>query len=406
MRYGKPGVFILTSYGPGSIASCGAQRNGFRLYQKGVKACARAGLTYEQIARIYYGPSLQLTDPGRHNIAGPPNGRGDTGAVIPVEGGVDVHVLASNGAGFDAPPSPDRQPTDAGATLGRVSADIDGDGDDELISLVSDGPTSQHIEVRQANGYAYGDVAEPLRWDSEAAGVAWASERDGAPGIQLLAGDFDADYVDDLALVVSGDEPGSGSVQLLRSIKTAFRPIVQTFAGAFDPQSSLAFAGDVTGDNRADLVLRTETEGGLIFRVMATTSAGYLLTGPATWYTDPNLTAAGTKTVLADYDRNSRDDLVLAIDAGSGTVYRGLRSTGRAFSAITLHSSSMAFGRVKLATSDVNHDGRGDIVVYASMPDDAPGTRLYVYRSTGIALAAGVPWLDDATLDWQTVEPY
>jgi Stage II sporulation protein len=406
-RNGTPGKFILTGYVPGSIATCGAEKNGYRLYQRGVKACAKAGLTYEQIARVYYGSTLQLTDPGRHNIMGTLNGRGDIAAAVPTSEGVDVHVRASNGAGFDAPAAPDAHPTNDGATLGRVSADVDGDGDDELVSLISDGPTSQHIEVRHANGFEYGDVSDGLTWDSDAAGVAFVSERGGEPGIQLLTGDFDADYDDDLALVVTGDDPGTGTVQLLRSFKTAFTTITQTYSGAFDPQSSRAFAGDVTGDNRADVVLQTAIDGGLAFRVMATTTeAGYKLADPVTWYTGTDLTGPGTKAILLDYTRDSRDDLVLAIDAAPGTVYRGLRSTGKAFVAVTIYSSSMAFDRVKLATSDVNRDGRGDVVVYARLPDGAAGTRLYVYRSTGTALAAAELWLEDAGLDWQTVEPY
>ncbi len=223
-RKGTPGSFILTGYVPGSIATCGAEKNGYRLYQRGVKACAKAGLTYEQIARIYYGSTLQLTDPGRHNIAGTPHGRGDTGAVVPTAEGVDVHVRASTGAGFTAPATPDAHPTSDDATLGRVSADIDGDGDDELVSLVSDGPTSQHIEVRQAAGYRYGEPVEGLGWDSDAAGVAFVSERDGEPGIQLLTGDFDADYDDDLALVVSGDDPGRAASSCCAPIRRPSRP--------------------------------------------------------------------------------------------------------------------------------------------------------------------------------------
>ena len=406
-RHGKPGRFILTGYSPGSIATCGAEKNGYRLYQKGVKACAKAGLTFEQIARVYYGSTLQLTDPGRHNIVGRLNGHGDIGAVVPTAGGIDVHVRRSSGSALVAPDAPAALPIDDAATLGRVSADIDGDGDDELISLISDGPTSQHIEVRQPDGYGYGNPVADLGWASEAAGVTFASERDGAPGIQLVAGDFDADYADDLALVVSGEEPGTGSVHLLVSRKSSLAPIVQTYAGTFDPQTSHAFAGDVTGDNRADVVLQTPTDGGIAFRVMATTSqAGWLLADPVTWYIGADLTTAGTKAVIADYTRDSRDDLVLAVDTGTGTAYRGLRSTGKAFSAAALASAAMDFGRVKLISSDVNHDGRGDVVVYAKPPNDEPGTRLYVYRSTGTTLAAAELWLDDAGLDWQAVEPY
>ena len=120
-------------------------------------------------------------------------------------------------------------------------------------------------------------------------------------------------------------------------------------------------------------------------------------------HTDPNLPVSG---IARSPGAGRFYDLVLAIDSGSGTTYRGLRSTGAAFSAVTLHDASMDFDRVRLATSDVNRDGRGDVVVYARMPAGEPGTRLYVYRSTGSALGPAELWLEDAGLDWQSVEPY
>jgi hypothetical protein len=405
-RNGRPGTFILTGYSPGSIATCGAERNGYRLYQRGVKACAKAGLTYEQIARIYYGKTLQLTDPGRHNIVGNLNGPGDVAAVVAAGGGVEVHVSRSTGSALVPLGAPTALPIDGAATLGRVSADLDGDGDDELVTLISDGPTSQHVEVRRPDGNGYGAPVDALGWDSTAAGTAFVSERGGAPAIQLVAGDFDADYDDDLALIVAGDEPGTGSIELLRSSKVSIGPIVRTYLGAFDPLGSKAFAGDVTGDNRADIVLQTPSADGLTFRVMVTTATGSLLADPVTWYSASDLTAAGTKAAILDYDRDSRDDLVLAIGNGSRTTYRGLRSTGHAFSAVSLIDSPMAFGRIKVVSSDVNHDGRGDLIVYASPLNDAPGTQLYVYRSTGSTLAPGELWLEDPSLDWQAVEPY
>ena len=405
-RNGKPGAFILTGYLPGSVATCGAEKNGYRLYQKGVKACANDGLTFEQIARIYYGKTLQLTDPGRHNIAGGPNGPGDVGAVLPDASDIDVHVLQSSGTAFVAGASPDNQPTDDSATLARISADLDGDGFDELISLIADGPTSQHIEVRKPQGLTYGAIDAGLAWDSVTAGVTFTSERDGAPGIQLVAGDFDNDYDDDLALVVTGDEPGSGSIELLRSSKTAFKPLVETYVGAFDAGTSRAFAGDATGDGRADILLETPGPDGLAFRVMATTTTGWLLADPVTWYTAAGLTMGGTRSILADVDRNGRDDIVLALSSGSRTVYRALRSTGSTFSVIDLYASSIVIDRIKLATSDVDHDGRGDMVVFARLADGSPGTRVYVYRSKGTSLAGAELWREDLGLDWQPVEPY
>jgi len=404
-RDGQPGRFILTGYVPGSIAECGAEKNGYRLYQKGVKACAKAGMTAEQIARVYYGSTLELTDPGRHNIVGTLNGRGDVGAVVPTDDGIDVHVRASTGTAFSAPAAPDGQTTPDDATLGRVSADVDGDGDDELVSLVSDGPTSQHLEVRQPQGLGYGAPDAGLAWDSASAGVSLTSEFDGAPAIRLLAADVDADFDDDLILVAVGAEPGTGTVHVLASSKTSLQPIEQVYAGAFDVQTSRAFAGDVTGDNRADLVLQTPTDEGVAFRVLAAAPGGQLA-DPVTWYTGADLTMATTKAVLLDYTRDSRDDLMVAVETGSGLTYRALRSTGKAFSASTLYTSTLAFDHVKLATADVDRDGRGDVIVFAKPAGGDPGTRLYVHRSTGTDLTPGSLWLEDASLDWQTLEPY
>ena len=97
---------------------------------------------------------------------------------------------------------------------------------------------------------------------------------------------------------------------------------------------------------------------------------------------------------------------MLALSSGSKTVYRGLRSTGKTFSAIDLYTSSIVVDRIKLATSDVNHDGRGDMVVFARQADGSPGTRVFVYRSKGTSLAAAELWREDLGLDWQAVEPY
>ena len=405
-RNGTPGYFILTGYAPGSIATCGAEKNGYRLYQKGVKACAKAGLTYEQIARIYYGSTLQLTDPGRHNIAGRRMAAVTPARSCPPRKRVDVHVRASTGAGFTAPATPDAHPTSDDATLGRVSADIDGDGDDELVSLVSDGPTSQHIEVRQAAGYRYGEPIEGLGWDFDAAGVAFVSDATARPAVQLLTGRFRSDTTTILrsssAATTRGPAASSAALQSRRPSRPS--PSLRRY---LRPASSRAFAGDVTGDNRADIVLQTPIDGGLAYRVRprrprrvsSSRHPGDLVHGHR-----PG--SGGTKAILLDYDRDSRDDLVLAIDAASGTVYRGLRSTGRPSPRPRSSARRSAFDRVKLATSDVNRDGRGDVVVYAKLPGDAAGTRLYVYRSTGTALAAAEMWLEDASLDWQTVEPY
>ena len=79
--------------------------------------------------------------------------------------------------------------------------------------------------------------------------------------------------------------PGTGSIDLCVSSKTSFEPLVETYAGVFEPRASRAFAGDVTGDSRADIVLQTSGGDGLGLRVLVTTETGYLLADPVTWYT-------------------------------------------------------------------------------------------------------------------------
>ncbi|HEY8167444.1 MAG TPA: SpoIID/LytB domain-containing protein [Candidatus Limnocylindrales bacterium] len=409
-RNGRPGKFILTGYHPGSVATCGGEKNGFRLYQKGVKACANAGMSSEQIARVYYGGSLQLTDTGRHNTAGKLHGHGDIGAIVPNGDDVAVHVHQSSGSAFVPPTAPDIVAVDDDDTLSRISADVDGDGDEELVMLISDGDTAQHIEVRHPEGQGFGDADPGLTWDSATAGMTFESRRDGRPAVRLAAGDVDSDGDDDLLLVVTEADPTTGSVGVLESWKTSLQPLATAFAGAFDPGTSGLYAGDATGDGRADIIIETATATGLTYRVLATqatpASAAIAMSAPTTWYTGAGLTTAGTRTIVTDYDRDSRDDLMLAIGTVSGLTYRALHSTGKLFQGIDLYNSSIAVDRVKLISSDVNRDGRGDVVAYTRLSDGSFGTRLYVYKSVGDDLAKNELWDEDTTLDWETVEPY
>ena len=63
-RDGEAGQFILTGYRSGTVATCGAEQDGYHLYESGVNDCARQGKTLDEIERIYYGPTLQLIRTG------------------------------------------------------------------------------------------------------------------------------------------------------------------------------------------------------------------------------------------------------------------------------------------------------------------------------------------------------
>ena len=76
----KDGAFFLSGYGPGSVDTCGADLSSTRtrLAQRGVRACALAGMGLADILRTYLDPGLAIADASR--IAGPD--RYATGAAI------------------------------------------------------------------------------------------------------------------------------------------------------------------------------------------------------------------------------------------------------------------------------------------------------------------------------------
>jgi hypothetical protein len=56
----RTGGLILTGYRSGSNVSCGADADGYRLYQHSAYNCAALGMTAEQILQMYYGPNLTV----------------------------------------------------------------------------------------------------------------------------------------------------------------------------------------------------------------------------------------------------------------------------------------------------------------------------------------------------------
>ncbi|HEU0237565.1 MAG TPA: cell wall-binding repeat-containing protein [Candidatus Limnocylindrales bacterium] len=76
----KSGTFFLSGYGPGTADTCGADLSSIRtrLAQRGVRACALAGMPMADILRIYLDPGLVIASGER--LAGPD--RFATGAAV------------------------------------------------------------------------------------------------------------------------------------------------------------------------------------------------------------------------------------------------------------------------------------------------------------------------------------
>jgi hypothetical protein len=59
----KSGAFMLMGYRSGSTVACGADADGYHLYQHSSKACADNGMLADQILHVYFDPGLAIWTP-------------------------------------------------------------------------------------------------------------------------------------------------------------------------------------------------------------------------------------------------------------------------------------------------------------------------------------------------------
>ncbi|HET7676857.1 MAG TPA: FG-GAP-like repeat-containing protein [Candidatus Limnocylindrales bacterium] len=397
----KSGRFFLTGYRPGAWVGCGADRDGWRLYQHSARECGRKGWAYEAILRAYYEPYLSVVSPGEHQVAG--SSLGD-GAVLSPSGEAAVRpALFVAGAGAFAASVVVEVTIAPVALTGAVSADVTGDRRDDLVLLESTDPPRQRLIVLPGTSAGYGEAR--TWWQTPEGTTGLPVVRDGAPALHLVAGDFDADGRDDAALVVGAEDPAQGRLLLLRSTGSAFAPPVAWYTGALDVRASRAWAADASGDGRADVVLETDLgEAGLRYSVLATWKGGGGVGAPRTWLEWPYQRAT-TQTVVADVDRDGRADLVVAVPSGDGTLLTALRATTTG-SFVRDHqwsSATLAWSRLKLGSADVNGDGRGDVLGYVDM--GANGTRILAFIARGPDMTSSL-WLAATPLPWATTQPY
>jgi hypothetical protein len=131
-------------------------------------------------------------------------------------------------------------------------------------------------------------------------------------------------------------------------------------------------------------------------------------------FSDPHLWSDGavmgdgtTRELAGDWNRDGREDLLLMTANGAtGVVATALLSDGEGFDPKVFRSTATGFrlGVAKLTVSDVNGDGRSDVVALYDA-GAGEGTRVLPLVSTGTRLAS-LPGALDPTVDWNTVEPF
>ncbi len=252
--------------------------------------------------------------------------------------------------------------SESASTMGNLAgfrfADVDGDGDADLVRALSD----QTI-VRRSDGT--GGFGARVVWASFG-----ASSLSSARGIHLadVDGDGLADFVkvaDDAVLVALSDG-------------TAFGAPAPWLEDSFTSMASLVstHVADVDGDGRADFV-RVLASGTVVARSSGSSFGDY-----ESWSSlgDTMLSTLEGYQVR-DVTGDGRADLVVA----DGDLVRVAASDGDRFGDPTLWSDEAAGDLTALHYGDANGDGLADLIVGA---DD--GT--YVRRNTGTSFGAREMW--------------
>lgn len=408
---------FLTGYRSGRNVPCGQERDGFRLYQRSVYNCAVApsSLTYEQILRIYLNPNLEIVNPGAHNVIG--SSQGDVTALTPGNGtSLRPRIYQRANLQGLSPAGTSALSIASTGLLDAASQDMNGDGRQDLLTLVATGPTSARVDVALSDGAT--DYLPAAVWSAA------TDLRSSVQGARLLTGDFNADGRADAGILLAAPPlpPAGGGapepqaqllVMLQRKTGAAAEPS-SWWSGPLDLSNASAWAGDINGDGATDLLLGQDssvpgpTPTGVHFAAALSAPPTAGLARLATWFDAPDLSLKGMLATVGDSNRDGFDDLFVVFTSAAGpTQIDAIRGNGRRVSRTQLWAASsadpMPLARLKLTSADINFDGLEDIVLLRNRGAD--GTALVVLRG-GYKKLNTLSTFTDATLNWSTARPY
>jgi len=394
-RQGNGSRFFLTGYRSGSVAGCGDEADHWRLYQRGVLSCANAGLRWPSIMRTYLDPRLEIVEPGGHDIVGDQDG--DVSMLVTAEGLSRPHIYERGTLGAYVL-APDQGLTHGTAQLREARAvDMTMDGRDDLITFHEPAEGGWRVDVSSADGTRYGP---PITW---ASGMETLS-----PDGTLMAADMDGDGKGDVAMLLAGLEAGTATLRVHRGTGSGLKPPVDRWTGPLELAESRAWLSDATGDGRADLLVAQDlADYGIGYRVAPSAPNGGGLGGLMLWLAEPGLSWATTSHAVGDVDRDGRDDLWTVSPTVDGVAVDVLMATKTSTFVRQPRWASgpgdpTAMEDVKLASTDVDYDGRTDLLL---LLDRVQGTRFITLRPRASGLVVSAPF-DEPTLDWDSATPY
>ncbi len=227
-----------------------------------------------------------------------------------------------------------------------ITADIDGDGYDEII--VAQGPDPKNTATLRAFKKDGAQITEYTAFDSKY-------------GLTLASADLDGDWTDELIVGTGPDPKSPGVISVLKYTSEGFTQVMTRTLNSQNSYGVNVAAGDIDGDGMPEII----------------TAPGPGPNNPATvtiWkYSTAGLSTISTFTAFegtygvniaaGDTDGDGKTEIVAGAgpDPRSSSMIRVYKTGGSLLREFTAYDSSHNYG-VNVSTGDVDGDGTDEII--------------------------------------------
>ncbi len=250
-----------------------------------------------------------------------------------------------------------------------ISADIDGDGYDEII--VAQGPDPKNGATFRAFKRDGSLLAEYAAFDTKY-------------GLTLASGDLDGDWVDELIVGAGPDPKNPGILKVLKYTSAGFTQII---AHTVNSQSSYGLnitAGDIDGDNIPEIITAPGPGPNNDASVTIWKYESSDLT-PLTTFTAFEGTY-GVNITSGDMDGDGKSEIIAGAgsDPKNSSAIRIYKADGTLVREFAAYESSLKYG-VNVSSADLDGDGVDEVIAGAGpCPQNDPTVKIFKADGTEI----------------------
>jgi serine/threonine protein kinase len=300
-------------------------------------------------------------------------------ALLGISAGITAWAVDRNGDDNGTENTPPASVAEGQISHRLTTGDFNGDGESDGLVQVAAGEGSSDL------------VLIPGTDAESAPPTTWAKDTQIPLNSALTASDVNGDEVTDL--IALGQQRGRRAVRLLLGAPSGFEE--PTEVGKLPVTGSVALvAGDITGDDNADLAAMAEREdgGSTMFVLTWNAETGRFEKAEPQQAWHPEWPADGTVIRTADIDRDGDSDVIaLPPDTNDVWVFRaadGQLAEGEVWGSVERQPDS------HVVTADFDGDDRSDLaVVVDAAVDGAEGVEVRVARAGDGAFLPAEPWV-------------